>query len=137
MLVVGPVTDTSRGLPMTELVVVLDGTPQGDTVIESAVAWAVQFKLRLVITALSEHGPLTDRSAVQQHVDLRANSVTAPGGVGVELVQGSGGVDDLTILLAAHENAVAMVAAGPVGTPLSKDLAALILVTPRAVVLAR
>jgi len=137
VLVVGPVTDTSRGLPMTELVVVLDGTPEGDAVLPSAVTWAEQFKLRLIFTALSEHGPLTDRSSVQQHIDLKANSVEAPGGVGVELVQGAGGVDDLATLLAAHEDAVVMLAAGPVGTPLSKDGAALILVSPRAVVLAR
>ena len=137
VLVVGPATDTSRGLPMTELVVVLDGTPEGDAVVELAVTWAEQLKLHLVFTALSEHGPLTDRSAVQQHLDLNANSVNIAGGVGVELVQGSGGVDDLVSLLAGHEDAVVMMGAGPVGTRLSKDSSALILVTPRALVLAR
>ena len=31
VLVIGPCTDTSRGLPMTELVVAVDGTPEPET----------------------------------------------------------------------------------------------------------
>jgi hypothetical protein len=137
VVVIGPVTDTSRGLPMTEMVVVLDGTAEALAMVVRATEWAQQFKLRMVFTALSDRDRLRDRPNVQQYVDEQANSVTAPGGVGVELVQGSGGVDELVTMLADHEDAVVMMSPGPAGAALSRAATELILTSPRAVVLMR
>ena len=137
VVVIGPRTDTGRGLPMTEVVVVVDGTEQGAGVLGPAAEWARQFKLRMVFTALSDEGPLQERSAAQQYLDAQANAATSAAGVGVELVQGSGGVDDLAVLLAGHEDAVVMIGIGPKGTSMTKNTAALILSSPRAIVLMR
>ncbi len=137
VVVVGPVADTSRGLPMTEVVVVLDGSPESAAMLGSAAEWARIFKLRMIFTALSGRDGLRERSDVQQYLDAQAHSVTAAGGVGVELLQGSGSVADLITMLAGHEDAVVMLSPGPAGSSLSKVGTETILTSPRAVVLMR
>lgn len=137
VVVVGPVVDTARGLPMTELVAVLDGGPGSDELVELAEQWAQLFKLRLVLTAVAAHGAVDDRSSQQQYLEQRADTRRAPGGVGVELVQGDDAVAGLADLLLEHENCLAMLAPTPVGTAPSALVTDVICRSPRAVVLPR
>jgi hypothetical protein len=137
VVVVGPVADTSRGLPMTEVVVALDGSAESATMLASAAEWARQFRLRMVLTAFTHRDGLRQRSDVQQYLDGKVNSVIAPSGVGIELLGGLGGVDDLVTMLAGHPDAVVMLSPGAAGTSLSEVAIQTILRSPRAVVLLR
>jgi hypothetical protein len=137
VVVIGPATETGQGLPMSELIVVLDGTPQADDVLGPAMEWATDFKLKLVLTAVARHGKSSDHSAMQEYLDARVGSLSAPGGVGVELVPGEAGIPELAALLVGHESAVVMLATGPAGTPLDDQAEELIKLSPRAVVLVR
>ncbi|MGZ4683250.1 MAG: hypothetical protein ACXV8G_12390 [Acidimicrobiales bacterium] len=58
VVVVGPVVDIARGLPMTELVAVLDGRDGSDELVVLAEQWAQLFKLRLVLTAVAGPGSI-------------------------------------------------------------------------------
>lgn len=137
VVVIGPVTETSQGLPMNELIVVLDGTPGSDDVLGPAMEWAVEFKLRLVLTAVAKPGKSSDRPTMQDYLDVRAHPLSPPGGVGVELLPGDAGLPELAALLVEHESAVVMIATGAAGTPLDHQTEELIKLSPRAVVLVR
>ena len=52
VLVIGPETDTSRGLPMTEVLVALDGSPSSESVLALAVEFARDLRLRLVLVGV-------------------------------------------------------------------------------------
>ena len=70
---IGPAVEISRGLPMTELVAVLDGGAGSDELVAQAEQWAQLFKLRLVLTAVAAQGAIDDRSSQQQYLDQRAD----------------------------------------------------------------
>jgi hypothetical protein len=137
VVVVGPLADTSRGLPMTEVVVALDGSAGSATILGSAAEWARQFKLRMVFTTFTHRDGVRQRSDEQQYLDGQVNSVIAPSDVGIELLQGLGGVDDLVAMLVGHEEAVVILSPGAAGTSLSDVATQTILRSPRAVVLLR
>ena len=137
VVVIGPAIDLARGLPMTELVAVLDGGPGCDELVAQAEQWAQVFKLRLVLTAVAAQGAIDDRTSQQQYLDQRADHLWAPGGVGVELVQGDDAVDGLIALLTEHENGLAMLPPTPTGTAPSLLAVDVICRSPRAVVLPR
>ncbi|MGZ4705143.1 MAG: hypothetical protein ACXWCM_09765 [Acidimicrobiales bacterium] len=137
VVVVGPVVDIARGLPMTELVAVLDGRDGSDELVVLAEQWAQLFKLRLVLTAVAGPGSIDNRASQQQYLDQRADARRAPGGVGVELVQGDDAVGGLVDLLAEHENCLAMLPPTPVGTAPGALAIDVISRSPRAVVLPR
>jgi nucleotide-binding universal stress UspA family protein len=62
VMVIGPATDVSRGLPMAEIVASLDGSAASERVLEMATAWARTMKLRLVlvgVVAETSTGPHT------------------------------------------------------------------------------
>jgi hypothetical protein len=137
VVVIGPATDVSRGLPMTELVAVLDGTDASEDLVALAEQWARLFKLGLVLTAVGDPGPGVDAGAQERYLEERADRCGAPGGVGVELIGGDDDVAGLVDLLTGHEDALVMLAPTPVGTgpgPLATDLIGR---SPRAVVLPR
>lgn len=52
VLVIGPETDVSRGLPMTEVLVALDGSPSSETILALAVDVARALRLRLVLVGV-------------------------------------------------------------------------------------
>jgi hypothetical protein len=137
VVVIGPATETGQGMPMNELVVVLDGSPESDDVLGPAMEWATTFRLRMVLVAVARPGKAHDLSAMQQYLDARAGSLSAPVGVGFELLPGEAGVADLATVLSAHESAVVMVATGPTGTALDGQTEELLRLSPRAVVLVR
>jgi hypothetical protein len=117
--------------------VALDGSAESATMLASAAEWARQFRLRMVLTAFTHRDGLRQRSDVQQYLDGQVNSVIAPSGVGIELLGGLGGVDDLVTMLAGHPDAVVMLSPGAAGTSLSEVAIQTILRSPRAVVLLR
>jgi nucleotide-binding universal stress UspA family protein len=60
VMVVGPATDVSRGLPMAEIVASLDGSAASERVLTVAAEWARTMKLRLVlvgVVAETSEGP--------------------------------------------------------------------------------
>jgi hypothetical protein len=110
-LIVGPLADVSRGLAMTELVVVLDCTPSADVLLRFAVEWCSAFKLRLVVTAAPAAGTNFTRPDLHQYIDQRVDQLTAPGGVGIEMLQGDDDVVGLCELLEARDSTVALLSA--------------------------
>lgn len=56
VMVVGPEVDVTRGLPMTEVVVPLDGSPTSEHVIPIAIDWAVSLKLKIVLIGVVKAG---------------------------------------------------------------------------------
>ena len=88
VVVISSSVDLARGLPMTELVAVLDGGPGCDELVSQAEQWAQLFKLRLVLTAVAAQGPSTTARA-SSNTSNREPIRSAPGGVGVELVRGT------------------------------------------------
>jgi nucleotide-binding universal stress UspA family protein len=66
VLVIGPETDVSRGLPLVELVVPYDGSASADRAVHLASEWAERLRLRVHLVALvvgdADPGPLTERS---------------------------------------------------------------------------
>jgi len=110
-LIIGPLADIGRGLAMTELVVVLDCTPSADVLLRFAVEWCAGFKLRLVVTAAPAAGTNFTRPDLQQYLDQRVDPLTAPGGVGTELIQGDDDVSGLCELLEGRDDAVVLVSA--------------------------
>ena len=136
VMVVGPKADTSRGLPMSELVVVLDGTPAGDGVLALAAEWAHDYKLRLVLTYVTSGASPAAQGEQQDYLDQRAASLQAVGGVAVELVQGDGGPEALARLLERHPDAVVMTMSGARRGSPGPLASALVEHSPRAVLLA-
>ncbi len=122
---------------MTELVAVLDGREGSDELVTLAEQWAQLFKLRLVLTAVAPPGAIDDRASQQQYLEQRADGRQAPGGVGVELVQGDDAVGGLVELLAEHEDGVAMLPPTPPGTAPDALAVEVISRSRRAVVLPR
>lgn len=62
IMVIGPNTDTSRGLPMNEVVASLDGSAASEQILRLAVDWARSMKLKLIIVGVvadSTPGPHT------------------------------------------------------------------------------
>jgi nucleotide-binding universal stress UspA family protein len=133
-LVVGPVADVGRGLAMTELVVVVDGTPSADTLVKLAAEWAAAFKLRLVLTAVLAPGQSMPRPELQQYVDQRVDALEAPGGVTSELLADEAGVEELVASLHRRHDAVALVMAnhGKAGA-LGSFASSLVIASPRPV----
>jgi len=137
VVVIGPAAETDRGLPMTEVIAVLDGSEGADELVDLAEQWAQLFKLRLVLTALAGPGSVDNRSTQQLYLDQRADHRSAPGGVGIELVQGDDPVSGLVDLLTTHENAVAMLAPTAPGTAPNAMATEIICRSRRAIVLPR
>ena len=111
VLVVGPQADIGRGLAMTELVVVLDCTPNAEEVLAFAVDWCKSLKLRMIVTASPAPGTNFSRSDLQQYLDQRVDGFTAPGGVVTELLGGDGEAGGAVTLLEEHDSSVALVSA--------------------------
>jgi hypothetical protein len=137
VMVIGPAVEISRGLPMTEVIAVLDGGAGSDELVDLAEQWAQQFKLRLVLTAVAGPGAVDNRSTQQQYLEQRSHHRSAPGGVGIELVQGDDSLGGLIQMLTEHEDAVAMLPPTAVGSAPSALAVEVITRSPRAIVLPR
>jgi nucleotide-binding universal stress UspA family protein len=109
VLVVGPTADVSRGLAMTELIVVLDCTPSAELLLSFAVEWCEAFKLRLVVTAAPAPGTNFTRPDLQQYLDQRVDPLSLPGGVTAELIEEGDEADGVLELIGRHVDAVCLV----------------------------
>ncbi len=137
IVVIGPHVSTAQGLPMTSVLLVLDGTGESDALLDVAAAWASTFGVQLILTVVPSGGSTLSRPEIQQYLDLRAELAETRVGVSVELVGDDGGVDGLLALLDAHDSTVVMMSPGPVDVGLSRMAESVILESPRVVVLAR
>ena len=111
VMVVGPVADVSRGLAMTEAIVVLDCTPSSEELLAFATSWCRDFKLRMLVTAIPAPGTNFTRPDLQQYLDQRIDRLESPGGVVTELIVGDDEADGLVELAAAHDDAVVIMSA--------------------------
>jgi nucleotide-binding universal stress UspA family protein len=81
VLVIGPEADVSLGLPLSEIVVALDGSPASEQVLPLAVAWAQDLKLRLVLAGVVREGAggqeshIAETEYLKGHVDQVASRV--------------------------------------------------------------
>lgn len=107
VLVIGPNTDTSRGLPMTEIVASLDGSPASEQIVRLAVEWARTMKLRLILV-----GVVSDDAGASHagEIDyLKAHAAAAQSQVpatSYELITAADPVAGLCDYMLQHEDAV-------------------------------
>lgn len=142
VLVIGPKTDTSRGLPMTELALALDGSTNAEEMLPMAVAWARTMRLRLLLVGVvPDQGGGTHESE-QQYLDAHVARVVADvPEVAAVLVPAPDPATGLVRFLEEHEDAVmAMSTHGRSGAgrgPLGAVATDVVNRSPRAVLLAR
>jgi nucleotide-binding universal stress UspA family protein len=109
VLVIGPKTDVSRGLPMTELVVGLDGSAESERILPVAVEWARVLKLRLILAGVVRTGDDDGaaHSAESAYLDAQLAAVRdeVPEAAR-ELIEADDPATGLCSLLADHDNAV-------------------------------
>jgi nucleotide-binding universal stress UspA family protein len=143
VLVIGPETDVSRGLPMTEIVVSLDGSTESEQVLPLAIDWAKQLKLRLtlagVVRASDGNGDHTaEREYLSNHLSKAQREVPESG---LELVEANDPATGLCELLATRDTAIiALSTHGRSGVdrhPLGSVAQAVMLRSPRAVLFQR
>lgn len=107
VMVIGPNTDTSRGLPMVEIVVSLDGSPASEQIMRLAVDWARSLKLKLIlvgVVAESTPGPHTgEMEYLQAHAAAARSQVPE---TTYEVVVSSDPVTGLCDFMDKHEDAV-------------------------------
>lgn len=142
VLVIGPKTDTSRGLPMTEIALALDGSTTAEQMLPLAVGWARSMRLRLILVGVvPDHGG-SDHAAERDYLQRHADRVRADvPEVAIDLVEARDPAAGLLSFAEAHEDAVlAMSTHGRSGTrrgPLGAVAAEVVARSPRAVLLAR
>lgn len=142
VLVIGPKTDTSRGLPMTELALALDGSSSAEGMLPLAVAWARSMRLRLLLVGVvpDQGGGSHDneQAYLDSHVDRVRSDVPEVASV---LVAAPDPASGLVRFLEEHEDAVlAMSTHGRSGShrgPLGAVAADVVNRSPRAILLAR
>ena len=142
VLVIGPETDLSRGLPMTELAVALDGSSNAEQILPMAAEWCRDLRLRLVlvgvVSADKDGGHQGEIDYLEAHVEAVRPLVRE---VSHELVAASDPAAGLLEFLHAHEDAVLAMSThgrsgrqrGPLGAVAAKVVAS----SPRATVLRR
>lgn len=142
VVVIGPETDVSRGLPMTELAVGLDGSSNAEQVLPMAAEWARALRLRLLLVGVvSERKEGThqgERDYLEGHVEAVRPLVPE---VDLVLVRAADPASGLLSFLGEHDDAVLAMSThgrsgrqrGPLGAVAAKVVAS----SPRAVVLRR
>lgn len=107
VMVIGPNTDTSRGLPMIELVVSLDGSAVSEQILRPAVDLARSLKLKLILVGVvadSTPGPHTgELDYLRAHAAATRSQVPE---TSFELISASDPVTGLCDFMDAHEDAV-------------------------------
>jgi nucleotide-binding universal stress UspA family protein len=141
IMVIGPNCDTSRGLPMLEIVASLDGSVASEKILPLAVEWARSLKLSLVlvgVVAANKGGSHAGEiEYLQGHVDVIRGQVP---GVTYELIEASDASDGLVGFLRRHEDAVLCMSTHgrSKGRGLLGNVAlSVIAASPRAVILSR
>ncbi|MCC5952983.1 MAG: universal stress protein [Acidimicrobiia bacterium] len=107
VLLIGPETDLSRGLPLTEIIVGLDGSPASEAMLPVAAAWARSMKLRLVVGGVVSPKRSDDHQREEHYLQRQTASVqsSAPE-ARYELVVASEPAAGIVELAATREDAV-------------------------------
>jgi nucleotide-binding universal stress UspA family protein len=144
VLVIGPETDVSRGLAMTEIVVSLDGSEASEAVLPVAVSWARELKLRLVLVGVVREGAGGQGGHEDETAYLRAHLEEVAGEVphaSFELIEAVDPATGLVARLSRHDDAVlAMSTHGRSGSdskPLGSVAQAVLLRSPRPMLFVR
>jgi nucleotide-binding universal stress UspA family protein len=107
VMVIGPNTDTSRGLPMVELVASLDGSPASEQILRTAAAWARTMKIKLILVGVvadNAAGPHTGEiDYLKAHAAALSSQVPD---TTFELISAPDPVTGIVDFLRAHDDAV-------------------------------
>lgn len=141
VMVIGPNADTSRGLPMVELVVSLDGSPSSEQVLRVAREWARTMKLKVIlvgVVASTSTGPHTGEiDYLQAHTSALQSQIPD---AGFELIAAPDPVTGLVDFMRQHPDGVLLMSthgrAGDAGT-LGDVALGVVGRCPRAVVLSK
>ena len=139
LMVIGPHADVSRGLPLSELVVPLDGSPENERVLPEAIRWARTLKagivlLRVVPPGTDDHRPLL--AYLSEQLSVVSGSVPE---ARFELVEASDPASAIVAFLGDRDNSVVLLPleSASNGDRVSELAAAVVDRSPRAVVLVR
>jgi len=106
VLVIGPETDTSRGLPMTEIVVSTDGSEDSEQILPLAAEWSRSMKLKFTLIGVASEKSETTRAESdylsERIAELRDRVPEARS----ELVRASDPVEGLLRFMDDHEDAI-------------------------------
>jgi nucleotide-binding universal stress UspA family protein len=107
VMVIGPNCDTSRGLPMLEIVASLDGSVASERILPLAASWARTLKLNLVLVGVVAANKGTSHSGEHAYLDGHAKAMRSQvPNTTFELVEAADAADGLVSYLRAHEDAV-------------------------------
>lgn len=143
VLTIGPKTDTSRGLPMTELVVGLDGSAASEDCLHIAAEWARTMKLGITLLGVVAKDTPGPHTAEIEYLEAHANALRgAVPEVGVELREAQSPIEGLLAYLHLHEDTVLMITATGRGGPqpkggLGSTVLGVLAESPRGVVVVR
>jgi nucleotide-binding universal stress UspA family protein len=107
VMVIGPSTDVSRGLPMTEIVVALDGSDESELALPLAAQWARELKLTLTLVGVVRESDQGSHSGELSY--LRAQLAAVADDVAeasCELLEAPDPATGLCGFLADHDSAV-------------------------------
>jgi nucleotide-binding universal stress UspA family protein len=107
VMVIGPNADTSRGLPMVEIVASLDGSAASEHVLRTAADWARTMKLKLILVGVvadNAAGPHTGEiDYLKSHAASLSSQVPE---TTYELISAPDPITGLVDFMGAHEDAV-------------------------------
>lgn len=107
VMVIGPNCDTSRGLPMLEVVASLDGSVASEQILPLAVEWARSLKLPLVLVGVVAANREGSHAGEIEYLEghTRALRAEVPD-TSYELIEASDAAEGLVAFLRRHEDAV-------------------------------
>jgi nucleotide-binding universal stress UspA family protein len=141
VMVIGPNCDTSRGLPMLEVVASLDGSIASEQVLPLAAEWARSLKLRLILIGVVAASKGGSHVGELQYLEGHAEAMRAHvADTTFELVESGDASEGLVSFLRRHEDAVLCMSTHgrSKGRGLLGNVALSVIgASPRAVVLSR
>ncbi len=141
VLVIGPNCDTSRGLPMLEIVVTLDGSTASEAVLPVAVQWAQTLKLDVVLIGVVAANRAASHAGETEYLENHAAALRDQvRSVTYELIEADEAADGIVAFLRGREDAVLCMSthgrsAGRSGV--GRVAVGVIGASPRAIVLCR
>jgi nucleotide-binding universal stress UspA family protein len=142
VLVIGPETDVSRGLAMSELIVSLDGSEVSEQVLPTAVAWARELKLRLALVGVVREGAAGEHEDEAAYLAGHLESVAAEvPDASYELIEAVDPATGLVARLSRQDDAVLAMCthgrSGVDGSPLGSVAQSVLLRSPRPMLFVR
>jgi nucleotide-binding universal stress UspA family protein len=142
VLVIGPSTDVSQGLPLNEIVVVLDGSPESELVMPVAAQWARELKLALIVVGVVREGASGSHAGEINYLQSQLSAFAADlGESSCELLEAPDPATGLCAFLGDRDSAVvAMSTHGRSGLdnhPLGSVAQGVLLNSPRAMLFVR